>query len=257
MKNGLLLTALVFLFISGGELRADTLHLKNGRSIEGFIQKEENNAVIFDVGYGTVTFGKHEIERIDRSTSLESTLLREQWQKDKAALEVKNVQMKLERERLAAEWEEKRAEEERLRRESTPKRVSVDNAEGQIVVNALINGKARASLVLDTGASLILLTRKVARALGIARDEKARSVELQMADGSKTKAQYVLLESVKIEGVEAERVEAAILWDTPKDPGFKDGLLGMSFLSRFNFAVDQKNGKLILRKTRWPALNLE
>ncbi|MFA5410582.1 MAG: retropepsin-like aspartic protease [Candidatus Omnitrophota bacterium] len=250
MKTRLLLIALVFLLISSGELRADTLYLKNGRSIEGFIQKEENNAVIFDVGCGTVTFQKREIERIERSTSRESALLREQWQKDKAESEVKNVQMKLERERLAAEWEEKRAEEERQRIEALPRQVSVDKEQGQIVVNALLNGKARASLVLDTGASLILLTKNIARALGIAMDEKARSVELQMADGSKTKAQYVILESVKIEGVEAESVGAAILWDTPKDPSFKDGLLGMSFLSRFNFTVDHKNEKLILRRLR-------
>lgn len=248
------LSALIlgFLFILLGKLQADTLYLKNGQSIEGFIQKEENGGVEFDLGYGTVKFEKREIERIYRSNPEESAKLRKIWEEDKSKSEWKDTQADLERKKLMAQWEEKKAqaEQERLREKSESKEVAMSKEKGQVVVNALLNHKVRASLVLDTGASLVLLTRNIAQDLGIDMHKEANSVELQMADGRKIKAQHAVLESVKIEDAEADNVEAAILLDELKDPGFKDGLLGMSFLSRFNFTVDHKNEKLILKKAK-------
>ena len=69
-----------------------------------------------------------------------------------------------------------------------------------------------------------------------------------MADGKQINAKQIVLDSIKVENVEAQGVEAAIILDEISDAGLQDGLLGMSFLKKFNFKVDQRNKKLILEK---------
>jgi len=53
---------------------------------------------------------------------------------------------------------------------------------------------------------------------------------------------------MEVQGVVARKVDCAVLLDDTGDLGFGDGLLGMSFLKRFNFTVDQKQKKLTLEK---------
>jgi predicted aspartyl protease len=55
---------------------------------------------------------------------------------------------------------------------------------------------------------------------------------------------------VKVGRAEAQHIDAVILLKKDKEleTRFKDGLLGLSFLSKYHFALDQKNARLILRK---------
>ena len=53
---------------------------------------------------------------------------------------------------------------------------------------------------------------------------------------------------LEVQGVVAKKVEAAVLLDDTGGLGFGDGLLGMSFLKKFNFKVDQREKKLTLEK---------
>lgn len=125
----------------------------------------------------------------------------------------------------------------------------MDSRSGQVTVTTLLNNKVKANLVLDTGASLILLSRKIAKGLGVdAVGKNTIPIELIMADGRREKGQMVILESVKVQGAEANNVEAAILPDRESIMMDGDGLLGMSFLKKFSFKIDHKNGKLILEK---------
>jgi predicted aspartyl protease len=73
-------------------------------------------------------------------------------------------------------------------------------------------------------------------------------VELIMADGRKTEAKMVILESVSVQDSEIKNIEAAVLPEKDSAAVPEDGLLGMSFLKKFNFKIDQKNDKLILEK---------
>ena len=41
---------------------------------------------------------------------------------------------------------------------------------------------------------------------------------------------------------------AAILIEEEQGMGFKDGLLGMTFLNKFNLKIDLKNMKVVLEK---------
>jgi len=205
---------------------ADTLYLKNGRSVEGFITSQEQETVQLDVGYGTIKFKQNEIGRIEKSDRAEADALRQKWQKARM-----------------------RAQEIRTQKEREPKPVAVQKVQqGHIVVDAVLNKAVRASLLLDTGASLIVLSKSAGRKLGFSADRKKSTIQLQMADGRKVDAQFVVLQSVSVQGIEVRNVDAAVMSEDAGGADCGDGLLGMSFLKKFNFKIDQRNQKLVLEK---------
>ncbi len=209
---------------------ADTLYLKNGRSIEGLIKKEDADEVDLEISFGSMKFSKKQIERIVRSSPGDVELIKQEWADEKIKVQ-------------------ERAKEAELRREYEPKQVSMDKQSGHVVVVTTLNNKVKANLILDTGASLIILSNKIAGSLGIdVNDANAKPVELKMADGRKTEAKMVVLESVSVQDSEIKNIEAAVLPEKDSAAVPEDGLLGMSFLKRFNFKIDQKNDKLILEK---------
>jgi clan AA aspartic protease (TIGR02281 family) len=221
---------LLFLFIFILESDADTIYLKNGRSIEGIIKSEDEDSIKLDIGIGTVGFKKSEIERITRSVQEESNEIRQKW------------------ERHRQETERKLKEEAKMR-EQQPKRIEVSKEKGHIFVNAILNKKVTVQLLMDTGASVIVLTHSIGEQLGINTDNRQKDiVKLQLADGRKIDAKYISLKSVTVQEVEATNVDAAVLLDDVGETNFKDGVLGMSFLNKFNFKVDQNNKQLILEK---------
>jgi aspartyl protease family protein len=208
---------------------ADTLKLKNGRSIEGIIKKEDAGMVELEIGAGSVKFLKSEIAEILRSSGSEDSLLRSRWQNEKAVLEGKIAR--------------RDAEEA-----SKPRKATFSHDSKGMTVAVRLNNKVDTTMVLDTGASLILLTRDVAEKLGYNLDRLRPNMKVQVADGRTVDAARIILDSVKVENSEAERVEASVLMEEKGNFGFEDGLLGMSFLKRFNFKIDLKEKKLILEK---------
>jgi len=217
----------IFLFLFVGNLRADTIYLKNGRSLEGFIKNEDADRVELDVGFGSVKFRRQEIERIYKSTPEESSQIYEKWEKKK-----------------------QEAQQRRQLQEYAPKYIQIQPNKGHIVVDALLNKKVYAQLFLDTGASVVVLSSKIGEDLGLDIGNIKDVIILELADGRKIEAKFINLENVSVEEVETENVTAAILPADADISSFKDGLLGMSFLERFNFQVDQENQKLILEKLK-------
>ncbi len=211
-------------------LQADTLYLKSGRSIEGLIKKEDAEMVDLNIGFGSMKFFKSDIESIQKSSREDTALIKEKWEEDKFKEQDKMRQAQIRKERL-------------------PQSVEVDSQNGHIMVNAVIDRKVQANLLLDTGSSLVVLANSLANSLGIdSRPGRNDTMFMILADGRKVKVQRVVLGSVKVQGSEVRNVEAAIL---PADESTRnnfDGLLGMSFLRNFNFRVDQKNNNLILEK---------
>ena len=97
---------------------------------------------------------------------------------------------------------------------------------GDFAVNAQING-ARIAMVLDTGASAVVLTREDARAAGLPLEVLNYSVNIDTANG-RTKAAPVTLDRVAIGSLVERSVEALVA-----QPGqLRTSLLGMSFLNR-------------------------
>jgi aspartyl protease family protein len=97
---------------------------------------------------------------------------------------------------------------------------------GDFAINAQING-ARVAMVLDTGASSVVLSPEDAKAAGLPVDLLNYTVSIDTANG-RTRAAPVTLDRVAVGGLEERSVEALVV-----QPGqLKTSLLGMSFLNR-------------------------
>lgn len=217
--------AVFFIFFLSGfiaQANSDIIYLQNGRNIKGLVKSEDAKTVEVDVGFGTIKFSREQIESIDSSSAEEAALIRQEW---------------------------KRYNEARQKKDSDPEEVEFSKTSEGIIVNAVLNKKARASLILDTGASLVLLSPGIGKELGLETSALKKGIiaKISLADGSEADARLIILENVNIGGVEAKNVEGAVLLNE----GVKhDGLLGRSFLNKFNFQVDAANKKLILKRLR-------
>ncbi len=97
---------------------------------------------------------------------------------------------------------------------------------GDFDVVAQING-ARVAMVLDTGASSVVLTRDDAKAAGLPLEVLAYTANIDTANG-RTLAAPVRLDRVAIGGLVERSIDALVA-----QPGqLKVSLLGMSFLNR-------------------------
>jgi aspartyl protease family protein len=97
---------------------------------------------------------------------------------------------------------------------------------GDFDISAHING-VRVPMVLDTGASSVVLTQQDARAVGLPLEVLNYTVSIDTANG-RTRAAQVTLDRLAIGGLEERSVEALIV-----QPGqLRTSLLGMSFLNR-------------------------
>ena len=98
--------------------------------------------------------------------------------------------------------------------------------DGDFSVRAQING-ARVQMVLDTGASSVVLTREDAKAAGLPLEVLKYTVNIDTANG-RARAAPVTLARVSIGGLEERSIDALVA-----QPGqLKMSLLGMSFLNR-------------------------
>ena len=121
----------------------------------------------------------------------------------------------------------------------------VPDEQGHLVADVLINNKVHASLVVDTGSPVIMLTSAFIQKLDL--DLSQSTVGYVELLNGKYKAAAVTLDNVKVGDAQAQDVDATVLLQDSKE--IKDGLLGLSFLSKFHFTLDQKGQKLILRKS--------
>jgi len=111
---------------------------------------------------------------------------------------------------------------------------------GDFDVTAEVNG-ARISLVLDTGASSVVLTRDDAKAAVLPLEVLVYSASIDTANG-RTRAAPVTLDRIAVGGL-VERSVAALV----AQPGqLKTSLLGMSFLNRLQ-SWEVRGDRLVLR----------
>jgi aspartyl protease family protein len=113
-------------------------------------------------------------------------------------------------------------------------------AGGNFPVAAHING-ARIAMMLDTGASSVVLTQDAARAAGLPIEVLSYTVRIDTANG-RARAAPVTLDSIAIGGIVERAVPALIA-----QPGhLRTNLLGMSFLNRME-RWEVSDDKLVLR----------
>lgn len=197
--------------------------------MEGLIRYEDSDSVELEVYSGAIKFKRSDVERIKKSTAEEVAAIRRKWQ-----------------------WKKQRDQEEALKREieeeNKPTRVQFNQDSQGILVAVTINKKIKASLIMDTGATLVTLSKDLAGKLKINLKDVLPDAKMIMADGRQVNAKKIILESIEAENVEVKDVVAAVILDDVPGLPAGDGLLGMSFLKRFNFKVDHKAKKLIFEK---------
>lgn len=115
----------------------------------------------------------------------------------------------------------------------------VRSPDGHYWAEALIDGRA-VRVMVDTGASVVALTREDALRLGLRLAPSDFTVTVETAAGP-TKAARVDLGSVSVAGARVERVPAMVVRD-----GLPHSLLGMSYLGRLS-RFEATPRELILR----------
>jgi len=114
-----------------------------------------------------------------------------------------------------------------------------------MVVEAQINDRGTVTLLLDTGASLVTLSKLAAERLQLPTTGK-NLMNVQLADGSTVQAEPVILRSVQVGEARVEHVPAAVLPEPPHRDF--EGLLGMSFLREFVLHYDATGRELLLKE---------
>jgi aspartyl protease family protein len=111
---------------------------------------------------------------------------------------------------------------------------------GDFALAAHING-ARVPMVLDTGASSIVLTQEAAKAAGLPIEVLDYSVNVETVNG-RTRAAPITLDRVAVGSLTERAVPALVL----QRGRLKKNLLGMSFLNRLE-SWDVRGDKLRMR----------
>ena len=102
----------------------------------------------------------------------------------------------------------------------------VRDHDGDFAVRAQING-VRVPMVLDTGATSVVLTQQAAKAAGLPIEVLEYTVNVDTANG-RTRAAPVTLDRIALGGLTERSVPALVV-----QPGqLKNSLLGMTFLNR-------------------------
>jgi aspartyl protease family protein len=110
---------------------------------------------------------------------------------------------------------------------------------GDFTISARVND-APVAMVLDTGASSIVLTQEAARAAGLPLDMLGYTVDIDTANGH-SRAAAVALDRVAVGSIVEHAVPALVA-----PPGrLKQSLLGMSFLNRLE-SYEMRGDKLLM-----------
>jgi clan AA aspartic protease (TIGR02281 family) len=109
------------------------------------------------------------------------------------------------------------------------------------LAEVVLNERVKRILVVDSGASFMLISQQTAKDLGVTIDESTPFIPGTTVSGM-ILTPLVTLKSVKVGNAAVENVEAVVY----SMPSGQDGLLGNSFLNKFKVVLDALNSKMIL-----------
>lgn len=112
----------------------------------------------------------------------------------------------------------------------------------RIIADARINGRARARLLLDTGADRTVIAPRALVAAGVSITRGTTAGQIVGATGA-TEVQAVTIESLEVG--EARVTKLAVVSHDVNQPGI-DGLLGRDFLGQFNVSIDSNRGQVTI-----------
>jgi predicted aspartyl protease len=137
--------------------------------------------------------------------------------------------------------------------------VAIQTMQNRYLVPVMLNGTHRATLLLDTGANITVLTPQLARRVGIdlptgpgASKSKARVASGQEVEVSLVRVSSIMVGSARIDNLQVAVYEIGVLDNSETPPLTVDGFLGADFLSRFTMTIDPRAGKLTLQLADGP-----
>ncbi len=219
--------------------------LNNGGELRGVIERQTGESIALNIGGGTVLLNKSDVKSLtplpadETGTIVSNSSISEEERK-------KQLDEINERDRIYAEWKESVAEYDRTQKEY---RVPFRDR-SRIIVDVMLDDKVKTRMIVDTGAPLVYIPRKIAILLP---DINSRIGKLEhkfmWPDGTVSEGNRVILRSVKIgPDIEARNVEAIVYDIKNLDHKHAAGLLGMSFLGQFNLTVDAQEKELVFRE---------
>jgi clan AA aspartic protease (TIGR02281 family) len=123
--------------------------------------------------------------------------------------------------------------------------VKLKRVGNSFLVSSVVNRKTHATLMVDTGASNVMLTKKTALRLGYNLNASKR-VKAKLANGKVVPGRIIILKELRVGAATATNIPAIVL--EQESGGNYDGLLGMSFLGQFIFQIDTAKSELTLQK---------
>ncbi len=113
-----------------------------------------------------------------------------------------------------------------------------------LYVKAILNDSLPVRLLLDSGASEITIPEAIAQRLGLKTEDMEPSAIMSVTDT--VAASEATLKSVKVGSAESSYVGCLVSKGASNFGENADGLLGMSFLSRYKFTIDPQLRQLVL-----------
>lgn len=115
------------------------------------------------------------------------------------------------------------------------------NKQGSAIFSKVtINNQQQGNFIVDTGATLVTISKPFAARLGLNYAGWPKMLT-QTANGIGV-AYRGYVDSISVQGLQARHIEIAIT----EDLGTSDGLLGLSFLNRFKIELDSDKGYVVL-----------
>jgi clan AA aspartic protease (TIGR02281 family) len=130
--------------------------------------------------------------------------------------------------------------------------VPIKRTEGDLWTATVVFGDestAALEMEIDTGASSVVLSHKMAKELGLEPGADAPIVRGQLANGQVVQGKRVIAPRVRVGKFEVRDVECLVFG--PEYPN-ASALLGQSFLSKFVYKIDAVNSKLIMTQLEAP-----
>jgi len=121
--------------------------------------------------------------------------------------------------------------------------IRLERAGGGWLAEVVVNDTQGARFLVDTGASVTVLSPEMADTLGIKPPPRGRVIKLHTLSGE-IEAPIVTVPSLRVGELEANDVVAVI---HPMVEGL-DGILGNTFLARYTVTLDARRGLLTVRR---------
>jgi predicted aspartyl protease len=136
--------------------------------------------------------------------------------------------------------------------------VAMQTKHNRFLVPVVLNEKQAATFLLDTGASISVITPDLARRSGIEIPSGGLQSKARMASGQEVQVSIVRVTSIriglaKIDNLAVALYELGILDSATQPPLVVDGLLGADVLGRFTTTIDPGAGTLTLQLRELPA----